>query len=109
MDEIYLSGTRFVSARRASQITGYAADYLGQLCRAGRLHGKLVGRNWYIDETAALEHRKRYKRASEEDVALGTYELKKGGFLRYEADRRSLIPEVSKIFDVAGEEQESAH
>ena len=96
MDGLYISGTRFVSARRASQITGYAADYLGQLCRAGKLHGKLVGRNWYINETAALDHRKRYKRNSENLISNTSFKRGESEFLRYETDRRSLIPDLDK-------------
>ena len=93
MDELLISGVRFISARRASHITGYAADYLGQLCRAGKLHAKLVGRNWYVSEAAALDHRKRYKRNSENLIS-GGLKRAEGEFLRYETDQRSLIPDL---------------
>jgi hypothetical protein len=47
-DEIVLAGKKYVSSKRAAEISGYAKDYVGQLCRGGKLSAKLIGRNWYI-------------------------------------------------------------
>ena len=57
MDEITLDGKTYVSSKRAAAITGYAKDYVGQLCREGRVEARLVGRNWYILESSIREHR----------------------------------------------------
>ena len=57
MDEITLDGKTYVSSKRAALITGYAKDYVGQLCREGRVEARLVGRNWYILESSIREHR----------------------------------------------------
>ena len=57
MDEITLEGKTYVSSKRAAQITGYAKDYVGQLCREGRVLARLVGRNWYVLESSIREHR----------------------------------------------------
>ncbi|MDR3546805.1 MAG: hypothetical protein P4M11_00780 [Candidatus Pacebacteria bacterium] len=57
MDEITLDEKTYVSSKRAAQITGYAKDYVGQLCREGRVEARLVGRNWYVLEASVREHR----------------------------------------------------
>lgn len=57
MDTLVLEGKEFISTKRAAEITGYAKDYIGQLCREGRVDSRLIGRNWYILESSIREHR----------------------------------------------------
>lgn len=57
MDELTLDGKVYVSSKRAAKITGYAKDYIGQLCREGRVNARLVGRSWYVLEDSIREHR----------------------------------------------------
>lgn len=57
MDEILIEEKKYVSSKRAAKITGYAKDYVGQLCREGRVPARLVGRSWYVLETAIEDHR----------------------------------------------------
>lgn len=57
MDELIFDNERYVSSKRAAEITGYAKDYVGQLCREGRVTAKLVGRNWYVLESSLRAHR----------------------------------------------------
>ncbi|NNM84043.1 helix-turn-helix domain-containing protein [Candidatus Parcubacteria bacterium] len=57
MDEILIDEKRYVSSKQAAKITGYAKDYIGQLCREGRVPARLVGRSWYVLETAIQDHR----------------------------------------------------
>lgn len=66
MDEITIGDKLYVSSKRAAQITGYAKDYIGQLCREGRVEARLVGRNWYVLDSALREHR--FGRVSEEPI-----------------------------------------
>ena len=49
MDELQISGKRFISSRRLAREHGYTADYLGQLIRGGKVSGQKVGRAWYVD------------------------------------------------------------
>ena len=49
MDELQISGKRFISSRRLARDHGYTADYLGQLIRGGKVSGQKVGRAWYVD------------------------------------------------------------
>ncbi|MBU6490916.1 hypothetical protein KGQ25_02050 [Patescibacteria group bacterium] len=57
MDEILIEEKKYVSSKRAAKITGYAKDYIGQLCREGRVPARLVGRSWYVLEAAIQDHR----------------------------------------------------
>lgn len=57
MDEITIDGKTYLSSKRAAAITGYAKDYVGQLCREGRVEARLVGRSWYVYEPSIREHR----------------------------------------------------
>lgn len=57
MDELVIDGKTYISSKHAAKITGYAKDYVGQLCREGRVQARLVGRNWYVLEDAIRQHR----------------------------------------------------
>ena len=57
MDEILIEEKKYISSKRAAKITGYAKDYIGQLCREGRVPARLVGRSWYVLESAIQDHR----------------------------------------------------
>lgn len=48
MDELEISGKRYISTRRAAKEHKYHADYIGQLIRAGKVGGQKVGRSWYV-------------------------------------------------------------
>ncbi len=57
MDELTIDGKVYFSSKRAAAITGYAKDYVGQLCREGRVEARLVGRSWYVYEPSIMKHR----------------------------------------------------
>jgi hypothetical protein len=57
MDELVIDNLVYIPSKRAAAITGYAKDYIGQLCREGRIEAKLVGRSWYVLESSVREHR----------------------------------------------------
>lgn len=57
MDELIIDEKKYVSSKQAAKITGYAKDYVGQMCREGRVPAQLVGRSWYVLESAIREHR----------------------------------------------------
>jgi hypothetical protein len=57
MDELTLEDKKYISSKRAAQVTGYAKDYIGQLCREGKVEATQLGRNWYVLETSIKEHR----------------------------------------------------
>lgn len=47
--EIYFEDKKFVSLKKASEASGYAKDYIGQLCRGGKINSRRVGREWFVD------------------------------------------------------------
>ena len=57
MNEIIIDQKKYISSKQAAEITGYAKDYVGQLCREGRVPARLVGRSWYVLESAIQDHR----------------------------------------------------
>ncbi len=57
MDELIIDEEKYISSKHAAKITGYAKDYVGQLCREGRIEARLVGRSWYVLESSVREHR----------------------------------------------------
>lgn len=57
MDELVIDNLVYIPSKKAAAITGYAKDYVGQLCREGRIEAKLVGRSWYVLESSVREHR----------------------------------------------------
>lgn len=56
MDELEISGKRYVSAKRIAKENKYHPDYVGQLIRAGRVIGTKVGRAWYVDQDSFVEY-----------------------------------------------------
>ncbi|MDB5245384.1 MAG: hypothetical protein JWN90_489 [Parcubacteria group bacterium] len=47
--------TSLVSTKIASEISGYNSDYLGRVCREGKIKGTQVGRAWLIDKESLLQ------------------------------------------------------
>ncbi len=104
MDEITIEDKKYISSKRAAKITGYAKDYVGQLCREGRVPARLVGRNWYVLETAIQDHRfgdsEIEQEKQEEEVetmpSIGafpsTWETPK-----YEAYSEEILPSVNRL------------
>ncbi|MEK7613540.1 MAG: hypothetical protein AAB439_01525 [Patescibacteria group bacterium] len=56
MDELDLQGKKYISSKRASELTGYAKDYVGQLARGNKVPATRVGRSWYVEQEAILKH-----------------------------------------------------
>lgn len=68
-DSLILEGKIYISARRAARIINYAQDYVGQLCRAGKLDCRMVGRSWFVTEESLLSHRQSALDATTEKVS----------------------------------------
>ncbi len=48
-NDLLFDGKTYISVGRASKKLGYTADYLGQLCRAGKIDARMIGRTWYVE------------------------------------------------------------
>ena len=109
MDELLIEDKKYVSSKRAAKITGYAKDYIGQLCREGRVPARLVGRSWYVLESAIQDHRFG-------DTSVPPTEKEKGvtwAAPHYEASPVDVLPSVNRLENTeistmpANEEKES--
>jgi hypothetical protein len=50
-------GKDYISASRASKLSGYNQDYVGQLARGGKIPSRQIGNRWYVDRDALLAHK----------------------------------------------------
>ncbi len=57
---LFIDGVELISASQAAKKIGYASDYIGQLCRQQKIPSKLIGRTWYVDYSALVEHKKNH-------------------------------------------------
>lgn len=73
-------------------MTGYAKDYVGQLCREGRVPARLVGRSWYVLESALHDHRFGNPKNEPVEDSKPTWESP-----RYEASDAELLPSVNRL------------
>lgn len=66
---------KYISLREASQISGYAPDYIGQLIRSGKLSGKQVYSNvaWVTTEAALRDYLKKQPRAKSAGSSKSSY------------------------------------
>ena len=56
-DSLILQDENYISASRAHEPFGYTSDYVGQLCRAGKLKCKMIGRSWFVTEKSIIDHK----------------------------------------------------
>jgi len=55
--DLYFDGKKYISSSRAAKISGYVNDYIGQLCRDGKLEARMVGRSWYVGLESLIQHK----------------------------------------------------
>ncbi len=54
---MWLEGKEYISSKRASQLSGYAQDYIGQLARKGLIDAQRVGGLWFVSMTSLTEYK----------------------------------------------------
>lgn len=64
MKVLEFGGEKFVKASEIARQFGYTSDYVGQLCRAGKIDAQLVGRSWYVHEDSLKHHKSNRHRSS---------------------------------------------
>src|SRR3989344_8990333 len=103
MDELLIEDKKYISPKRAAKITGYAKDYIGQLCREGRVPARLVGRGWYVLETAIQDHRlgtrEVVEEIKEEPVSPRRASVNAWDSPRYEAEQPETLPTIDRKED----------
>jgi len=55
-DYIFVEGSRYISAKKAAEITGYTSDYIGQIAREGKVRSKKIGRIRFVEEEELREY-----------------------------------------------------
>lgn len=55
--DITVDGMTFISSKRASELSGYTQDYIGQLARTGKLVARRIGGLWYVVEDSLRQHK----------------------------------------------------
>jgi hypothetical protein len=69
MDVLTLGEKKYVKASVIARDLGYTADYVGQLCRAGKVDAKLFGRSWYVNKDSIGDHKStRYRSTQAKSV-----------------------------------------
>ncbi|HUQ30378.1 MAG TPA: helix-turn-helix domain-containing protein [Candidatus Paceibacterota bacterium] len=103
MNEIVIDDKKYISSKQAAELTGYAKDYVGQLCREGRVPARLIGRSWYVLASAIQDHKfgtEEVKKAPlstapqtiKESVLAQTWEAP-----RYKQETESHFPSINKL------------
>lgn len=54
---VSFEGRDYISASRASEISGYNADYVTQMARDGKILARQSGNRWFIDRESLLVHK----------------------------------------------------
>jgi hypothetical protein len=98
MDELIFAGNKYISSKRAGKLTGYTTDYIGQMCRGGKMDCKLVGRNWYINDEVIKAQKKSFKKTQlNEDGKAIEYKKLELEPMYYSNDERNNNPEINKV------------
>ncbi|MBI4088392.1 hypothetical protein HY418_03395 [Candidatus Kaiserbacteria bacterium] len=108
---LMFDGKDYISAVRASQISSYNPDYVGQLARSGKILSRQIGNRWYVDREGLLAH-KREKDAllaavqadsvgivhsSESVPAASSSNQEENPYLRYIQDQGDLMPVIESL------------
>lgn len=57
METILDNGVTYVKATALAKKYRYTTDYIGQLCRSGKVDAKLIGRAWFVSESSLTNHK----------------------------------------------------
>jgi hypothetical protein len=134
METLVLDGKSYVKASKAAKELGYATDYVGQLCRSGKVDAHLIGRTWYVNPNVLSEHKvekKRTSKAKAREYAKKTIEehrkkreaesqnIYKNIKIQYESDPTELLPKtrtlsvqrtpVHSAHDIVAPEEDTSH
>lgn len=110
MKTIVIDGKTYTKATDLAKDLGYTSDYVGQLCRAGKVEAERVGRSWYVVAETIKKHQstryrsnkaksaaaiKAYRQSQERAVKVTAPERARHIRVHtYESDDAELIPEV---------------
>ena len=110
-EALTIDGRRYLSVKVAATLADYTADYVGQLCRAGKIIATRIGRAWYVEESSLIAHKEAQvlkaeevsprEEASQSPARRPTRTrisprtiFKESSFIVYHKDDRPLMPEL---------------
>tara|TARA_B100000745_G_scaffold223426_1_gene149153 strand:+ start:5551 stop:6273 length:723 start_codon:yes stop_codon:yes gene_type:complete len=108
MKTIEIGGILYKKATEVAKDLGYTTDYIGQLCRSGKVEAEFVGRSWYVNPDSLKEHKFARHRSNKEKSRKAVEEYKKAQAVHihtkdltpktysYEADDGELVPTLTK-------------
>lgn len=96
-DEITLDGEIFVSSKRASDLSGYEQDYIGQLCRGANIKARRVGGLWYVSADSLMKYKERTDAYKPEPPAPNTDMGKPDALLSFEGKGYISTSRASKV------------
>lgn len=119
MEKKEIDGKEYIPSRHAAKLGGYSPDYIGQLCRAGKIEAKKIDRVWYVlpeslrkhEETAAWLEAVRREEARRSALATlnGEYsapipsgQAYSGEFVYTKIHRLDIFPSPTKVARAAG-------
>jgi len=106
---VAFDGKDYISASRASEITTYNQDYVGQLARSGKILSRQVGNRWYVEKESLLAHKTEkdsllaavqaesvgiYKQEKRSDSSTNPDILEESELLQYTEEESELIPRI---------------
>lgn len=63
-----MDGIEYLKASVAAKQFGYTSDYVGQLCRGGKVRARLIGRAWFVDPSSIEEYQQgKYQDSEDSD------------------------------------------
>lgn len=74
-ESVVIGNDTLVSTTRASKLSGYSKDYIGQLCREDKIECRRVSGHWYVDEVGLREYQ---ENGSDENIKKPTRERAHG-------------------------------
>ena len=104
MESLTVNGKNYIKASVAARDLGYTSDYVGQLCRSGKVDAMLVGRSWYVCKDSIKGHKStRYRstqtksKESIKQILVNEHSHKKDiPQAAYDRDEAELFPVVKK-------------
>lgn len=96
-DEIRVGSETYISSKRASEITGYARDYIGQLARKGLVEARRIGGLWYVLEKALLAYKREADAFKPEPPQNATYRADPETIVSFEGKEYLSAPKAAEI------------
>lgn len=96
METLEHNGATYVKVSVLAKRFNYTTDYIGQLCRQGKVEAKLVGRSWFVREDSLLQHGADRLKVTRPNEILSKINLDSTQLVPDTANRVAVFPQLSK-------------